>query len=576
MTSSRVRHFPFRDEDVRLLPSLDPRYANWPVVYTLNGSGEVYVGESLNVATRMKQHRDNVGKRHLSEARVVVDDTFNKSACLDLESYLIRLLAGDGKFRVLNRNEGVTDADYFDRETYRAAFSGIVDELRAAGVFDHSVAEIENSDLFKLSPFKALNPDQAIALESILDALFEDLALARSESTVVQGDPGTGKTIVAIYLIKLLQDIAHTDTSTEVVTDSVFAEHFTEANRRALRDFRVGLVVPQQSLRTSIRRVFARTPGLQASMVLTPFQVGEAEMPFDLLVVDEAHRLNQRANQASGVLNAKFRSINERLFGHDDLDRTQLDWIVAQSRHRLLLLDSAQRVRPADLPADALHDLVDDARSADRLFPLRSQMRVAGGADYVQHVRDILAPRTRTAPRRRTFDGYELRLFSDLGRMRARLDAAESEHGLARLVAGFAWPWRSKHDRDAIDIEVDGHQLRWNQTDKDWIRSAGAVDEVGSIHTVQGYDLNYAGVIIGPDLRYDRVQERLFFDREHYFDAKGKENNPTLGITYTDDDLLDFVCNIYAVLMTRGMRGTFVYAVDPDVRRYLEQFLPGE
>jgi DUF2075 family protein len=573
MTSSRVRHFPFHDDEVRLLPALDPRYANWPVVYTLNGAGEVYVGESLNVATRMKQHRDNGGKRHLTEARVIVDDTFNKSACLDLESYLIRLFAGDGKFRVLNRNEGVTDADYYERDAYRVAFAGIVDELRAAGVFDHSVSEIENSDLFKLSPFKALNPDQTISLESILEALFADLTTSGSTTTVVQGDPGTGKTIVAIYLIKLLQDIAHTDTSTEVVTDSVFAEFFTEDNRQALLDFRIGLVIPQQSLRTSIKSVFAKTPGLRASMVLTPFEVGEAREPYDLLIVDETHRLNQRANQASGVLNAKFRAINQRLFGHDDTGRTQLDWVVAQSRHRLFLLDSAQRVRPADLPAAALAELVDTARRDDRLFPLRSQMRVAGGADYVQYIREILEPEGPTEPRRRHFDGYEFQLFDDLGAMRTRLASAETEHGLARLVAGYAWPWLSKRDPDAVDITIDGHGLQWNRTSRDWINSVGAVDEVGSIHTVQGYDLNYAGVIIGPDLRYDATHERLVFDRAHYFDAKGKENNPTLGITYTDDDLLAFVCNIYAVLMTRGMRGTFVYAVDPGVRRYLERFI---
>jgi DUF2075 family protein len=573
MTSSRVRHFPFHDDEVSLLPALDSRYANWPVVYTLNGAGEVYVGESLNVATRMKQHRDNDRKRHLSEARVIVDDTFNKSACLDLESYLIRLFAGDGKFRVLNRNEGVTDADYYERDAYRAAFAGIVDELRAAGVFDHSVTEIENSDLFKLSPFKALNPDQAISLESILEALFADLTTGGSTTTVVQGDPGTGKTIVAIYLIKLLQDIAHTDTSTEVVTDSVFAEFFTEDNRQSLLDFRVGLVIPQQSLRTSIKSVFAKTPGLRASMVLTPFEVGEAEAPYDLLIVDETHRLNQRANQASGVLNAKFSAINQRLFGHDDTTRTQLDWVVAQSRHRLFLLDSAQRVRPADLSAAALAELVDVARRDDRLFPLRSQMRVAGGADYVQHVREILEPGGRGEPHRPHFDGYEFRLFDDLGEMRTRLASAEVEHGLARLVAGYAWPWLSKRDPGAVDITIDGHGLQWNRTARDWINSAGAVDEVGSIHTVQGYDLNYAGVIIGPDLRYDVADERLVFDRGHYFDAKGKENNPTLGITYTDDDLLAFVCNIYAVLMTRGMRGTFVYAVDPGMRRYLERFI---
>ena len=123
----------------------------------------------------MRQHRGVAEKQHLERVNVVVDDTFNKSACLDLESYLIRLLAGDGKYRVLNRNEGITDADYFDRDTYQATFAEVFDELFREGMFTRSIPEIENSDLFKLSPFKALSSDQAIAIEDILEGLFQYL-----------------------------------------------------------------------------------------------------------------------------------------------------------------------------------------------------------------------------------------------------------------------------------------------------------------------------------------------------------------------------------------------------------------
>lgn len=106
-------------------------------------------------------------------------------------------------------------------------------------------------------------------------------------------------------------------------------------------------------------------------------------------------------------------------------------------------------------------------------------------------------------------------------------------------------------------------RLKWNRTDKDWINSAGSIDDVGSIHTVQGYDLNYAGVTIGPDIRYDTATRRIVFDRANYFDKKGMENNPRLGIVYDDEDLLEFVTNIYGVLMTHGIRGTLLYVCDP-------------
>jgi hypothetical protein len=91
---------------------------------------------------------------------------------------------------------------------------------------------------------------------------------------------------------------------------------------------------------------------------------------------------------------------------------------------------------------------------------------------------------------------------------------------------------------------------------------------------VQGYDLNFAGVIIGPDLKFDPMRRRLFIDRDSYFDKKGKENNPKLGIVFSDDDLLEFIAGIYFVLLTRGMRGTYVHVVDPALREFMRPFFP--
>lgn len=117
-------------------------------------------------------------------------------------------------------------------------------------------------------------------------------------------------------------------------------------------------------------------------------------------------------------------------------------------------------------------------------------------------------------------------------------------------------------------IELGGVQMRWDSTDKDWINSRGSLEEVGSIHTVQGYDLNYAGVIIGPDLRVDPATGQIVVDRESYRDKKGKENTGHLRGAFGDDDLLVFIGNIYGVLLTRGMRGTYVYVCDPGLRDF--------
>lgn len=571
MTRSRIERLAFAPDTIRSWSRLDSRHTNWPVVYAIDGADEIYVGETANALGRMEQHLKTT-KARLERVRVVIDETFNKSACLDLESHLIRWLSGDGAYRVLNRNEGMTNAEYFERDRYLATFREVFEALRAEGVFTRSIPEIENDDLFKLSPFKALTNDQAIAVEVIVDGLLDDLATGASSLGVIQGEPGTGKTIVAIYLMKLLSDIRDSSPEESVDADSMFSEYFVEDNRERLQSLRVGLVVPQQSLRKSIQRVFRKTPGLDPSTVLSAFDVGKRAERFDLLIVDEAHRLGQRANQSSGSKNREFQEINEALFGADDSAYTQLDWILKRSDHTLLLLDAEQSVRPADLPAEALRTITATARSQHRFHPLMSQMRVRAGSDYVGYVRSVLADAAVVA---RAFSEYDLRFYDDLPEMVNAIRARDTEHGLARLVAGYAWEWRSKGlgNRDRYDIEHDGVRLRWNGTDKDWINSSGSGDEVGSIHTVQGYDLNYAGVIIGADLRFDLESGTIVFDRRNYFDKKGKENNPRLGIRYSDEDLLRYVRNIYAVLLTRGIRGTYVYVVDPALREHLRPLL---
>lgn len=570
MTGFEIEQLSFDRASIASMPALNPRLENWPVVYLLDDTRRIYVGESVSAATRMRQHIDNEAKQGLRGIRVILDETFNKSVCLDLESHLIRWFAGDGRFAVMNRNDGITDSDYYRRMEYRETFRDVFDELHSAGMFTRTIPQIENSDLFKLSPFKSLNRDQAVAVEAVMEGLAHDLEVGQPSLSVVQGDPGTGKTIVGIYLMKLLRDIADARDVEDAQPDSIFADLFAEGNRQLFEGLRVGLVVPQQSLRESIRKVFKKTPSLHGTEVVTPFQVGKDPEAYDVLVVDEAHRLTQYASQSMGTLTAEYRTITEKLFD-GDLSKTQLDWLQARSRHVIALLDSAQSVRPADIAPEAFTELIRAARQDSRHYPLHSQMRVAGGNDYIDFTRAVLSddpPSTRP-----DFGDYELRFFDDFAEMVHAIRDRDAEYGLARLVAGYAWKWVSRKNRDLDDIVIDGIGFPWNRTTKDWINSATSLDEVGSIHTTQGYDLNYAGVIIGRDLRLDPETGRLTVDRDSYFDEKGKSDNKIGGRKTTDEDLLRYVRNIYRVLMTRGMRGTFVYVQDPELRKRFRQLI---
>lgn len=182
-----------------------------------------------------------------------------------------------------------------------------------------------------------------------------------------------------------------------------------------------------------------------------------------------------------------------------------------------------------------------------------------GQSSAKQHLRDIHV----------IFGGIESSDLFKLSPFKALTDdeAASVEEIVKGLLADL-------ENGTSSMIVIGDTQLRWNSTSADWISFRYGLEEVGSIHTVQGYDLNYVGVIIGLDLRLDPARRRLFIDRDSYFDKKGKENSPALGKTYSDDDLLRFITQIYAVLMTRGIRGTYVYACDLGLREYLKGLIP--
>ena len=140
--------------------SKDKSISDWPVVYILNNKKEAYVGETVNMPNRAAQHYANEARRRLDTVNVIKDDTFNKSVILDLESYLIKYMSADGKFTLQNGNGGISDHDYFDRKSYESRFEDIWGMLKKKGLVSQTIEQIENSDLFKYSPYKALSSDQ--------------------------------------------------------------------------------------------------------------------------------------------------------------------------------------------------------------------------------------------------------------------------------------------------------------------------------------------------------------------------------------------------------------------------------
>ena len=217
---------------------------NWPVVYIINNNKEAYIGETTDVSIRSNQHLANEARRNLSKINVIGDETFNKSAILDLESFLIKYMSADQKFKLQNGNGGLQNHNYYQREMYEKKFREIWLQLKSKGLVQHDLKQIANSDLFKYSPYKALTTDQYMIVNSILSDL-ADLVNKREPGTfVVEGGAGTGKTILGIYILKMLSQ-AKDASQIEIEEDQV-EQNLSEILKinDAVDDLKIGLVIP--------------------------------------------------------------------------------------------------------------------------------------------------------------------------------------------------------------------------------------------------------------------------------------------------------------------------------------------
>lgn len=568
MTSYEIKRTKFEPNSVSTLVKTDTRLKNWPVVYILTSSKEVYVGETLDYNKRMSQHLKTVEKNKLDVTHVVIHEKFNKSVCLELESILINLFTGDGKKTVLNANHGIVDADYYQRDSYREIFNEIFESLRSSyGLFSQSKPDIENSDLYKYSPFKQLNEEQENVVTSLSERIISSLSDKKSmlQEFVIQGGAGTGKTILAVYLIKLIADYS----SERPITTEEDALPLTQAATK--RPLRIGIVIPQSSLRQTIKRVFKSVDGLSNKMVLSPFDVPKIVLnenaKYDLLIVDEAHRLNRFSTQANGSVFKMYRDNNRALYGESDKEgdrHNQLDWMRTCSKNLVLLLDPTQAVRPADMSSKVWESVIAESITNKLYFQLHSQMRMKLSEidKYKALIDALFGDRPIEESDVPDFSGYDFRIFTNFKEMHEALTRREEEYGLSRMVAGYAWPWISKGDKSdsaPYDFELDGVSMRWNRTVESWVHSPTAFQEVGSIHTIQGYDLNYAGVIIGADVELDE-SGKYRVNKNNYHDKRGKANNKVANEKTTPERLRRYVANIYKVLLTRGIRGTYIYA----------------
>jgi DUF2075 family protein len=378
--------------------------------------------------------------------------------------------------------------------------------------------------------------EQKVIFESIKHAAVQSEKSDKKQVIIVEGGPGTGKSVVAVNLLV-------------EITNMEKVVQYVSKNSAPREVYKVKL--KGHIKKASVDNLFKGSGGYHAI---------EADT-FDMLLVDEAHRLNEKSGMFS------------------NLGENQVKEIIEASRVAVFFVDDDQVVTFKDIGRKSEIENWAKKLNADvKQFKLTSQFRCNGSTAYTAWLDNVLDVRE-TANFELDPEMYDFRVFDDPNEMRKAIEEKNLQANRARIVAGYCWNWVSKKERDAYDIEFPdfNFKMRWNLNDHGmrWIIEDESVSEAGCIHTCQGLELDYVGVIVGNDLLY---REGLLTANP---DARAKTDQSIKGYkkllkqdpVKAKKKAESIIKNTYKTLMTRGQKGCFVYCTDPETREYFKSFL---
>lgn len=586
-TINEIRSFPFTEEGLEQVRTTKDG-KNWPVVYLIHDNENLYIGETTSVATRMEQHLKNEEKKQLEVIEIVFDEKYNKSVVLDYEQRLIKYCSVDRRFKnILNKNKGQQAShDYFDRKFYRNQFCVLWNQLVENGLAKHSLDVIENKNIFKFSPYNALTGEQNAVSIAIMNDIIDSFDNNVGGVSLVDGCAGTGKTVLAISLINSLINAINVDDNLLETQIDGFDDSIDEEKRSALlrikkyvqkerngKPFKIGFVFPMPGIRETVAKVFKECGnGLEKGMVIAPCDVIKEE--YDILVVDESHRLSKRKNLTG------YGSFDEtsRKLSLDPMETNQLEWILNSAKHVVLFYDQYQSVKSSDVTYNEFQRSLKLYGGNIRNHKLETQMRCEGGDTYLKYVKDVMSATRKNFEK---IENYDFMIFDDVNLMVETVRKKDRKFGLSKTVAGFAWDWKTKQKKKPkdnmdcydmlvkageYDILIENNRYIWNLTDKDWVTRQDSHCTIGCIHTSQGYDMNYVGVIFGEEIDYDFESKSIVVNLDKYRDKKVKAG--------TDEKVIkELIVNTYTTILARGIKGCYVYACNPNMKKYLKQYI---
>jgi DUF2075 family protein len=381
------------------------------------------------------------------------------------------------------------------------------------------------------TPVFDLLDEQAVCFDMCVRTMLQCLKDQKKRTILIQGGPGTGKSVLAVNL--LMHYILCNCNAAYVTKNS--------APRQAFLSILSGNKA--QNL-VSIEQLFRSPFGLSKVPVNA----------YDCLIVDEAHRLVKKMYGDWGGENQVKECINASLL-------------------TIFMLDEDQAVTTKDI--GSIQEIRNWCEKLGSKLVMReetklvSQFRCNGSDAYIQFVDNVLQ-RGETLPVPIGELNYDFKVFDDASQMREALREKNKENK-ARMVAGYCYDWNVKHHRGDTDIELPGgFQAKWNlENDKIWAINPRSFEEVGCIHTAQGLEFDYVGVLIGRDLTFDTGSGRVCTNKE----AISKDDKSS-GIRGASDEVARrLILNTYKTLLTRGQKGCYVYCEDEALREYFKRMV---
>ena len=539
----------------------------FPTVYIHNWKDndyfEVYVGESNNIIRRTQQHYDLVSDpttwRHVlldKKAKLIVigHEHFNKSLTLDVENRLMHyMMSVDSVKRVHNLREN-PQTSYYPMEELDEIFCKIWRKLHKENkeLFP-SESSIKDSAIYKASPLHKLTKDQRTAQEKIIEMVTESLSNGKAKQLIfIDGEAGTGKTVLNSSTFYELY--CQAEEHNKKIKCYLLVNHDEQKN-----------VYKQIADKLGITENYGEVVCKPTTFINNHFE----NDPVDIAFVDEAHLLLTQGK-------------------HSYRGQNQLKDIIDRARVTIVMFDENQVLTTEQFwEAEILQKYRDEAKANNNHIVLDKQLRIQADPATVDWI-DSFTKRRELKKIPKTNGKYIIKICDAPEQLdnEIKKKAEKFESTLSRIVATYDWNYSKNHrPQDRLfkywEVMIGKWHKPWNREleaelkknqkkqikSLSWAEQPHTINEVGSTFTIQGFDLNYVGVILGPSVKYRNGE--IVFDPSASHNEKAVRNR-----TLSDGTKQKFgemlIQHEVRVLMTRGVNGMYIYACDDQLRAALK------